>query len=173
MKCQLCNVNSATVHVTELINGQKVELHICEECAMKKAIDLTPQIPFNEIISGLMDFTSKKEQDSINLECSGCGMDYDDFKKHGRLGCEECYESFKAVLVPLIKRVQGATHNMGKMPVSSSGEITVDAEIQELAVKLKQHIAREEFEEAAQVRDKIKMLEAKKNKKTKKSNKDE
>lgn len=170
MKCQICNINEATVHVTEVINGEVVEMHICEECAQEKSFDINPEIPFNDILAGLVDFTSKNDQPKNKLKCKTCGMSYESFKKNGRLGCEDCYESFKRVVMPLIKRVQGATHNMGKVPASMSGKAKIDMEIRELQEKLKKHVANEEFEEAAQLRDKIRQMESARDEQLKKGN---
>lgn len=161
MKCQLCNKNDATIHLTEIVNEKMVELHICEACAKEKSVDMTPQISFNDILSGLVDFTEHQESDSSLLRCSNCNMDYRMFKEAGRLGCAQCYDSFKSVLGPLIKRVHGALQHSGKRPEHLSKTSTIEQEIKILSDKLKEHVAREEFEEAAQLRDQIKALEEK------------
>jgi len=165
MICQICGINEATIHLTEIVENQMVELHICEQCSKEKAVDLSPPVSFSDIISGLVDFTSQQESEDVDLKCSKCGLTYEQFKKIGRLGCADCYQSFQSVLDPLIKKVQGTTQHMGKRPSRLSGSMKIELEIKELTEKLKKHIAAEEFEEAAQVRDKIKMLEMKLTKK--------
>ena len=170
MMCQICGVNESTIHLTEIVNDQMVEFHICEQCAKEKAVDLAPPVSFNDILSGLVDFTARGESENVDLRCARCGLSYEDFKKNGRLGCEECYKAFEAVLMPLIKRVQGTTHHLGKRPSRLSGGMKIEVEIRGLNEKLKKHIQLEEFEEAAQVRDKIKMLEKKVSKAERKKN---
>ena len=93
-------------------------------------------------------------------------MGYEDFKKIGRLGCSECYQAFKASLLPLLKRIHGSNAHMGKTPdpeavkeqkVSSKLHEELEAAKAELAKAIK----KEEFEEAAAMRDKVKFLEKK------------
>ena len=168
MLCQICGMADATIHLTEIVDNQMVELHICEQCAKEKAVDLSPPVAFNDILSGLVDFTARQEDDDSAVKCSKCGLTYEQFKKIGRLGCPDCYQSFQSSLQPLIKKVQGTTHHLGKRPSRLSGSSKLELEIKELTAKLKRHVMAEEFEEAAQVRDKIKMLEMKRKKEQKK-----
>ncbi|MBU1862661.1 MAG: UvrB/UvrC motif-containing protein [Candidatus Omnitrophica bacterium] len=165
MVCQSCGVNEATIHLTEIVNNKIVELHICEYCAKEKEVNTSPPVSFDDILSGLFDFTARQEGGDVDVRCSSCGVTYEDFKKSGRLGCEMCYQSFQTILMPLIKRVHGSTQHLGKRPSRLSGSIKIELEIKELSEKLKKHIALEEFEEAVQIRDKIKMFEKKLNKK--------
>ncbi|MCK5346370.1 MAG: UvrB/UvrC motif-containing protein [Candidatus Heimdallarchaeota archaeon] len=161
MICQVCGKNEATIHLTEIVNSQMVELHICEECAKDKAVDLVPPIAFTDILSGLVDFTAPKDPYVENITCPNCKLTFESFKKNGRLGCAMCYESFKTALLPLIQKVHNATHHLGKRPSHLGGSMNMEIEIKELTEKLKNHIGREEYEDAAQIRDKIKMLQKK------------
>ncbi len=160
MMCQMCNQQEATIHLTEIVNEKMVELHICEQCAKEKAVDLSPPVSFNEVLSGLVDFADHKET-QLDVKCSECGMTYDEFKTNGRLGCAICYESFQKALIPLIKNIHGAINHLGKRPEKLEGSMKVEMEIKELQERLKKHIGLEEFEEAVGIRDKIKMLEKK------------
>ena len=171
MICQMCGKNEATIHLTEIVNNKMVELHICEQCAKDKAVELTPPIPFNDVLSGLVDFTGQKEKKMTNVVCPKCKMTYDEFRQKGRLGCASCYDSFAKELSPLIKSVQGTSHHIGKRPSELNESMQIEIEIRQLSDKLKQLVEREEFEEAAQVRDKIRMLEAKLKKQQKKPKK--
>jgi len=173
MICQICGVAEATIHLTEIVNSQMIDLHLCEQCAKEKEVDLAPPISFSDLLSGLVDFTAREEKETIDLTCPTCGLTYEGFKKVGRLGCENCYQAFQSVLLPLIKRVQGTTQHMGKRPARMNEKAKGENELKELNDRLKKHIAREEFEEAAQVRDKIRMLTAKPEKKSEKNEKNE
>jgi protein arginine kinase activator len=156
----MCGKHEATIHLTEIVNDKMVELHICETCAKEKSVELTPPMAFNDILSGLVDFTGGKSPEKNNSVCPECTMTFEEFRDSGRLGCAACYESFKDELTPLIKNVQGVTHHIGKRPSEMDEVLQVKMELKELSAKLKKLIANEEFEEAVQVRDKIRMLEA-------------
>lgn len=160
MICQVCKKNEATIHLTEIINDKMVELHVCEGCAKEKSVELTPPMAFNDILSGLADFTGKVKEDTLNVICPHCKMTFEQFREKGRLGCAQCYDSFKDELSALIKNVQGTTHHIGKRPAEMDESRQIQVEIKQLSHKLKQLVKDEEFEEAVQVRDKIRTLEA-------------
>jgi protein arginine kinase activator len=159
MICQVCKKNEATIHLTEIVNDKMVELHVCEGCAKEKSVELAPPMAFNDILSGLADFTGQIKNETINVVCPYCKMTFEQFREKGRLGCAQCYDSFQDELAPLIKNVQGTTHHIGKRPADLDESKQIELEIKQLSNKLKQLVKDEEFEEAVQVRDKIRTLE--------------
>lgn len=166
MTCDVCGKNPATVHLTEIIDEQMNELHLCEECARKKSAQMEQQFGLSDLLAGLANFdkTPQAEEKEMASKCAACGLSYKDFKKIGRLGCGECYSSFKKYLAPLLKRIHGASFHFGKCPVPSSekagGKQKID--LQELRCKLQRAIEAEEYEEAARIRDQIRDLQEKK-----------
>ncbi len=171
MLCDICGKNPATVHLTEIIDEQMNELHLCEECARTKSAAMESQFGLSDLLAGMVDFEkpSNKEEELVSLKCPACGLTYADFKKIGRLGCGECYNVFRKYLAPLLKRIHGSNQHVGKSlsktKPSGSGSRGVykkKAGLQELKEQLQQAIQKEAFEEAARLRDKIRELEAKK-----------
>ena len=96
------------------------------------------------------------------LKCPSCGLSYDDFKQKGRLGCGKCYETFRRLLLPLIKKIHSATRHTGKAPLHLEKRVSSQLKIKELHQHLQRAIQLEEYEEAAKLRDQIKELERKK-----------
>lgn len=168
MVCEVCGVNQATVHLTEIIDEQMTELHLCEECAKNKSMDMEQQFGLSDLLAGLTDMgkTQAEGKEAIKLKCSLCGLTHDDFRKIGRLGCSECYNSFRKYLLPLLKRVHGSSKHYGKMPLVLAKPVKTRSEIAELKENLEKAIQAEEFEEAARIRDKIQELESKKQENT-------
>jgi protein arginine kinase activator len=185
MLCNLCSKNQATVHLTEIIDEQMSELHLCDDCARKKSMQMEQQFGLSDLLGGLVEYgkqISGTDKSPVAAQCSFCGLTYEDFRKIGRLGCSECYVSFAKHLGPLLKRIHGASLHMGKAPVivtepvapapsaSASAGKPVKAkaaiDINDLKIKLQEAIRKEEFEEAAQLRDLIKEKESKKKGKT-------
>jgi len=163
MICEKCKQNKATVHVTKIQNNKKTELHLCEECA-RKTQDMSFENPFtiNNFLTGLLDSVqgSPIKVDYIKTTaCSKCGMSYGKFRQLGQLGCSECYNTFKEKLMPLIKSVHGSQLNTGKVPRKAGNMIRLKREIVNMKKELGRAIEREEFERAAELRDKIKLLE--------------
>ncbi|KPU42665.1 UvrB/uvrC motif protein [Oxobacter pfennigii] len=165
MLCQICNKRPANVHMTKIVNGEKTELHICEQCAREKENNPMNDAPFSfsNIISSLMDFSGSGAMPYTpkeNIKCPQCGLDYAEFKKTGRFGCSNCYESFGNRLEPLLKRIHGNTQHTGKVPKRTGGIIKIKRDIEKLRYELKRAIDNEEYEKAAELRDKIKNLES-------------
>lgn len=160
MLCDVCNKNTATVHLTEIVDEQMTELHLCEECARQKSAQMESQFGLSELLAGLAEFEKPaKKPEAVSLKCENCGLTYNDFKKIGRLGCGECYGAFMKYLVPLLKKIHGLGQHLGKLPVK---EVKVSRKKMDLATlrdNLKKAIEDEAFEEAARIRDQIKELE--------------
>ncbi|HOW59941.1 MAG TPA: hypothetical protein PLO78_09495 [Candidatus Omnitrophota bacterium] len=171
MICNVCGTKEATIHLTEVMNGQMSEVHICESCAEEKGTEFKTYFNFGDLlagvpgIEGLMEGVGKKTP----LVCKDCGMTYEEFGKSGRLGCAECYQAFQKPLVALIKQVQRANYHVGKKPSRIAKDVRNVHDLRQLQEKLRKSIQMEQFEEAARLRDAIKQAEekTKKGKKTK------
>ncbi len=163
MLCNVCGKNPATVHLTEIIDNQMNELHLCEECARQKSEQMEQQFGLSDLLAGLAEFEkpASKESETVAVKCANCGLTYADFKKIGRLGCGECYISFKKYLGPLLKRIHGSNQHTGKSPLRSAKAPRKKGDLQELRTRLQKAIEMEAFEEAARIRDQIKELEKK------------
>ncbi|MBI4846754.1 MAG: UvrB/UvrC motif-containing protein [Candidatus Omnitrophica bacterium] len=166
MVCQVCGKKTATVHLTEIINDQMTELHLCEVCAKEKGIaGLGQPFGLQDLLAGLVDLGTPVPAGNKKtvLQCSNCKMTYEDFRKNGRLGCSQCYDTFKESLEPLLKKIHGASQHLGKSPLREGKEFKAKKELQDLYLKLQKAIQTEEFEEAAKIRDRIKKLEKENN----------
>ncbi|GAB6932097.1 MAG TPA: UvrB/UvrC motif-containing protein [Calditerricola sp.] len=165
MMCQECGQRPATLHFTKIVNGDKTEFHLCERCAREKG-ELIPGMSntfsIHNLLSGLMNFDvpTHTGHPAQALRCNVCGLTYTQFSKTGRFGCPACYEAFDAHLEPLFRRLHGATAHTGKVPARAGGVMRLARELERLKAELKQAVAREEFERAAQLRDRIRQLEA-------------
>jgi len=157
MQCDLCGKKKATVHLTEIIDEQMTEMHLCEECAREKSVQMEQQFGLADLLAGLADFGKQtKEESKINAKCENCGLTYDDFRKFGRLGCSECYNAFKAQLSTLLKKIHGSNQHFGKAPMRIPQEKRDEIQVlQDLKNQLQQAISVEDFEKAAELRDKI------------------
>ena len=162
MQCDICHKNEATVHLTEIIDNQITELHLCEECARQKGAQMEQHFGLADLLAGLADLGQQFEVvGKTETKCPNCGLTYQDFRRIGRLGCSECYEAFKDSLGILLKRIHGSTQHLGRTPTKKVAPEQKKSEIDILRAKLQKAIEMEEFEEAASLRDKIRALEAK------------
>jgi len=163
MICDICAKNEATVHLTEIIDEQMNELHLCEECARQKSTEMDQQFGLSDLLAGMAEFEkpTKEAENAVVTKCPNCGLTYTEFKKIGRLGCGECYSAFRKYLIPLLKRIHGSTHHVGKTPLRIRRPPKKKDDMQELRQRLQAAIENEAFEEAAGLRDQIKELEKK------------
>jgi len=168
MNCEECGKRPATLHLTKIVNGEKTEYHICEHCAQEKGDVFTGfhNFSINNLLSGLLKFDpmQKNGRESASgkpLRCENCGLTYAQFSKSGRFGCSDCYTFLGDKLDPLFRRIHGNTQHSGKVPERTGGQLKIRKELEQLKQALQSHVASEEFEKAAEMRDRIRALEQK------------
>ncbi len=171
MQCDICGKKKATVHLTEIVDQQMTEMHLCEECARQKSAQMEQQFGLADLLAGLSDLSKSGSKDpkESDLTCPQCGLLYEDFRKFGRLGCGTCFEAFKDNLSGLLKKIHGSSKHLGKVPIPlipGGGQVAAmpkillaSQNIEDLRRKLQHAIAEEDFETAALLRDQIKHLE--------------
>ncbi|MGB5107409.1 MAG: UvrB/UvrC motif-containing protein [Candidatus Zixiibacteriota bacterium] len=165
MLCEDCRKQDATVHMKQVINGQKVVLNLCSNCAKRRGFSN----PLKNIPFPLADFLTSMVSGSIaepdsemtGLTCSSCGLTYDKFAKTGRLGCGECFNTFRQPLADLLRKIHGSNLHRGKRQSSNAEGMDTLKEEARLKDELKTAITNEDFERAAQIRDLIKDIQAK------------
>lgn len=171
MLCQNCNKRTANVHFTKVVNDKKIELYLCEQCAREKgqinlgtAYDLGTPMNIVDFFPGFVGYNLNSpyiSQLHKVKKCTGCGMSRDDFQETGKLGCSECYKTFKEQISPLIKRIHGVAKHQGKVPPKFLRKVNATREIQRLKEELNKAVLNEEYEKAALLRDKIREFECK------------
>ncbi len=159
MKCQICD-NPASVHLTDIINKKKREMHLCEECARVNHLIPEPQQELN--VPALLKFLLGQAVGAIKTgnpspSCPQCGMKYAQFRSTGRLGCPGDYEAFHVELEPLLERVHRQTRHVGKIPARYRAQLRA-AQVDELERQLQLAVREERYEDAASLRDQIREL---------------
>jgi len=182
MLCQVCKKNDAVVTYTEIINGIKNEKHICKECAEKyTGFGGTPFIIGDgSLISSLLasvlahsgNNVSDAKAEKVNIACSSCGMTYNDFLKYSKFGCVDCFKTFSPILESYLKKIQGSCEHTGKAPYKTKETVVLKkpetapvptpvkelSRIELLKQQLRKAITEEAYEEAAKLRDQIKVI---------------
>ncbi len=160
MLCQICNNQDATIHLTEITDGVRSEMHICEQCAAEQGIAVKSHIPINELLSSLLAVQPSDDELSDPSEqqaaCPICGFTLDQFRKEGVLGCPNDYEVFEKSLRPLVEKAHnGQTAHCGKLPSRTSLDTKKQIELLGLRRQLEAAVQNEDYELAAKLRDKI------------------
>jgi len=159
-KCDQCDAKAV---ITEVVvkNGEKHEQRLCEKCAAEAGIAIQSPAPVAQVLTQFVVAQSINAAKHPKQEsCSGCGLQFAQFRKEHHLGCPDCYTAFEAELGPLIERAhEGGTHHIGKVPRRTSGSGEHLRRIASLKNQLEQAVGSEQFERAAKLRDQIRRLE--------------
>ena len=153
-KCDKCD-KPATVHLTEIVDGQKIEKHLCEDCAAFEGITIKTDVPISQLLEDfvLQSAGAKTEGRS----CDVCGIRFSEFREKGQLGCPNDYDTFSDLLDPLLERAhEGATQHVGKVPRRAGVDQKKTNAILRLRAQLRSAVAAEDYEQAARLRDQIK-----------------
>jgi protein arginine kinase activator len=161
MVCDLCKDGEAVIQLTEIEGSGVKQLHLCEKCAAERGVETTvgaskPQITnFLQTIHEQMG-SAKGEA----VQCSFCSSTLSDFRATGRLGCAHCYDTFESSLRDLLRRVHGNSRHIGRRYVAPlPTELPHVSTATELRDRLKRAIDAEQFELAADIRDKLRGIE--------------
>jgi protein arginine kinase activator len=152
--------------LTEISNGVRKEMHLCETCAIQQGIASKNQISINELLSGLLAVQPSDEElfgpSEQSVSCPNCGFTLEQFRKEAVLGCPYDYEVFEKLLQPLIAKTHdGKTIHCGKIPSRMPKDAKRQIELSVLRQQLQDAVKNEDYELAARLRDEISQLEKK------------
>lgn len=162
--CDVCAEREVMVRVTQVVDGEPRELKLCERCAAERGIQTSAsvaQTPLGGFLNALWKTTDPAVEAPSGGTCPGCGATFAEFRETGRLGCAECYRSFDPQLRLLIRRYHGSTVHHGRRhePPGGSGPQGAGADLARgLREQLRLAVASENFELAAELRDRLKEL---------------
>lgn len=174
MKCEKCGKNEATVYYKETVNGVTREIRLCPSCAKEENIgasfenafqsmDQFWSDPFHSLSGGVFgNLWNELSGTPVALPgrqrtCPTCGMTESQLRQTGRVGCPDCYQTFADILNPYVRRVHGATQHIGTAP--ETAQQSKQNPVAALRTQLKDAIEREEYEQAARLRDEIRRME--------------
>lgn len=156
MKCELCKEQEATVHFKQVTGGDVRELWICRACAEHQGLDLQSPASLTDFFFGTQPAAAAPAAREPDLQCAGCGMKLSEFRKLSRLGCARCYETFAEELDEVMDQLQFGDQHVGKVPAREQ----LSFEIARYEDDLTAAVQRQDFEEAARLRDLLKDLRA-------------
>ena len=161
MVCDNCKERDAVVHLTQIVDNAVTQLHLCEKCAAAKGVETTNTTP-KHALAGLLQ--PAQQQPTVAhgdaARCNFCSATFKDFRSTGRLGCAHCYGAFEASLREVLRRVHGNSRHAGRRYEPPKPELLQRATtLGELRDRLRRAIESEQFELAADLRDRIRVLE--------------
>jgi len=162
MLCCVCKEKEAKVHLTQIVGDKMQKVDLCEGCAAQKGVNDPAGFSLADLLLGL-GASQEMEQAAggTDLKCPNCGFTQADFKKAGRLGCSECYLTFSEGLEGLLKTMHKGTKHSGKTPQAFQQSRELSDRLRSLQKKLDKAVSEEDFEQAATMRDEIKVTKDK------------
>ncbi|QQE11713.1 UvrB/UvrC motif-containing protein [Planctomycetota bacterium] len=178
-KCDKCD-KPATHHSVEIINGEKIEKHLCDQHAAEEGISIKAvQAPINELLTNfvklqgesaqLKEEEEQEEQGEMvagqtsgmkGYACPECGLTFNQFREKSLLGCSECYKAFERQLCNLLERAhEGGVHHIGKVPVRAGVSENKQTQLMRMRKRLDEAVDSEDYELAARLRDDIRSFE--------------
>ncbi len=173
--CDVCQAKEAEVFLTQIVGGKMQKVNLCKSCSKDRGVDDPTGFALTELLSGLGTSTETEQPPAAHgsdgedggsetttvvtaTKCPVCGFTQADFKKTGRLGCSECYQTFSESLGSLLKAMHKGTHHTGKMPATLARRKEVTERMKNLQDDLQKAVRDEDYENAASLRDQINRL---------------
>jgi len=159
MMCDVCKEREHVVKLSKVDGDTHTYVHLCEKCAAERGVEVTAAShPLGDLLHAVQQQMIAAPGEAGR--CTFCSATLKDFKSTGRLGCARCYIAFESSLRDLLRRVHGNSRHAGRRyepPVAGlPDQLTI---LGELRQQLRRAIEAEQFEEAAQLRDRIRVLE--------------
>jgi protein arginine kinase activator len=158
MNCDVCKQNQATVFLTQIVDGKMQKVNLCESCSKEKGVTDPTGFALADLLL-VLGAAQEIDKGGAVTKCPTCGFTQADFKKTGRLGCPACYDTFSEGLGGLMKDMHKGSAHMGKVPTRMARSIERDQQLKELQRDLRKAVADENYESAAELRDRIKTLQ--------------
>ena len=162
MQCEKCKKNSATIHLTEIVDGARSEKHLCSACAQKEGVAVKGHMNINELLNTLLACQGEGEvlgetKSGADLVCPVCNTSWEKFRKKSQLGCPNDYDVFATMMDPIIEKAHsGGIKHIGKVPAKAGEDTHKQIELLNLRRELDEAVSREDYEKAAEIRDRMK-----------------
>ena len=146
LECTLCK-RKAHILYKELKNGHIESCKMCSECP---ALQEKLGVPVHEDIKSPTDL-------ALNQTCPNCKTHLQEVTVEGILGCAKCYETFEPFIMKQLTETNGTPIHLGTSPDLFKHE-NVTKKLESLQSALTEALTFENYEQAATLRDQIKIL---------------
>lgn len=141
MKCNKCKVNDADIFLGYLKSNRNSAICLCMACSVSAGIT-------HHILKDDMSKSDYNEEEHLSvdydLKCPECLTDIKDFLLTGQTGCSQCYQVFQKEIDSFFR----------SEPLFRDTIPTV----RNLSLELQNAIVEENYEYAATLRDRLKVL---------------
>ena len=160
MRCSYCGKNEAPFRVEQTLGSEQTLHWMCVECAQMAGImtELPPRMPqpadlFEELLFGREDEAVTEKQ------CADCGTTYRELRASGRVGCPGCYSVFHHEIGEIVGDGGNRGAYSGGLPKRIEPYKTFYIDREALRRQLHEALDGERYEEAAHLRDAIRIMD--------------
>ena len=161
MLCENCGEREVAVRITSIVNNEMKQQGLCERCAAERGVETTiaaPKHPLGALLQAAQQQLAAPSGEAGR--CTFCGSTMNDFRATGRWGCARCYATFEGSMRELLRRLHGNSRHAGQAYDPPQPQLDERATILgELKERLRRAIETEQFELAADLRDRIRVME--------------
>ncbi|MEM9399496.1 MAG: UvrB/UvrC motif-containing protein [Verrucomicrobiota bacterium] len=161
MQCEKCHDTKATVFLTQIISGKMYKVDLCEKCAKEMGVLDSSNFSLADLLLNMKN--EQEAQAEQDIVCSACGFKESDMNKTGRMGCPQCYKVFSELIEDVLYELHKGSKHTGKIPQDQKKEYEAFKQVQSLRDSLQDAIDNEDYERAAELRDKLNLLNQKSN----------
>ncbi len=162
MLCDYCGKEEAVIHIAADGEMGETEQHLCRRCAVQRGFAEPPQSGLfsrlMEELKGLEEMVTEKE---LSLKCPLCGTSFREIRDDNRAGCADCYRVFRPEIYRILEENSEETLHRGKVPGLLAEVKAVLYDKPHLEEELEEALRREEYERAAEIRDRLQLLKEK------------
>lgn len=184
-RCEKCD-NPSTHKFTQIVNGTAEDHHYCDEHAAESSRYIDKAGPAPHLIEQLLKGIYQNADEAAaaaggkpipDIQCHACGLSFKAYKRTLLLGCPDCYRAFEELLTPELRKFHGEIRHVGRRSnstpdierpveeqppspaVPEEEEAATVPSVKELRGSLRDAVEREDFVEAARLRDTIRESE--------------
>lgn len=165
MLCEECKAQEATYTVSVMMGGAVTQRHLCGDCMAKMNMNIASGNMKHLLSAFLSAITGGGESQTPpkdDIVCPRCRTTLSQFTRTGHLGCPSCYQAFREQLQPMLLQIHGRVQHAGRHPLDNEAAQRQRSEQEALTRQLEQAVAMEDFETAALLRDRLKLLVSRK-----------
>jgi protein arginine kinase activator len=162
MKCEICGLKDAVIHMRQIQKENVHEMHICEDCALEKGLirEEESELPVTNLLAGLIDGRDIEESTGKAASaCTRCCTKLADFRKTGKVGCAQCFQAFESDLRSILSQMAARPRHAGKLPAPAAGQAERQPDREGLRLELRAAVENEDYEKAALLRDRLREMD--------------
>jgi protein arginine kinase activator len=142
---------------------EEIHLHLCEDCADHKGITSSgksSELSVSHLLANVIEANGSAKKIRSKKICPQCGLTLRELKSKTKVGCNECFSTFAAEIRSVIHESFGKVQHRGKYPKRVQSYKRYLLDIQDLKKKLQKAVRSEDYEKAAELRDRIQELKS-------------